>query len=72
MATLATTVDGLTLHNPFLIAAGPPGTNLNVIQRAFGKNGAESLPRTISLDASKVVNVTPRYAKIYSHASPRG
>ena len=35
MPTLATTLNGLKLPNPFLIAAGPPGTNLDVISRAF-------------------------------------
>jgi hypothetical protein len=35
MPTLATAVDGLKLPNPFVIASGPPGTNLNVISRAF-------------------------------------
>ena len=67
MATLATTVDGLTLPNPFLIASGPPGTNLNVIQRAFREKWGAVIAKTISLDASKVVNVTPRYAKLYSN-----
>ena len=67
MATLATTVDGLNLPNPFLIAAGPPGTNLNVIQRAFREKWGGVIAKTISLDASKVVNVTPRYAKLYSN-----
>jgi dihydroorotate dehydrogenase subfamily 1 len=66
MATLATTVDGLNLPNPFLIAAGPPGTNLNVIQRAFREKWGGVIAKTISLDASKVVNVTPRYGKLFS------
>ena len=35
MPTLATTVDGLKLPNPFVIGSGPPGTNLNVIAKAF-------------------------------------
>ena len=35
MPSLATTVNGLRLPNPFLIASGPPGTNLSVISRAF-------------------------------------
>ena len=35
MPTLATTVDGLKLPNSFIIGSGPPGTNLNVITRAF-------------------------------------
>ena len=64
MPTLATTVDGLKLPNPFIIASGPPGTNLNVIAKAFKEGWGAVIAKTISLDASKVVNVTPRYAKL--------
>jgi dihydroorotate dehydrogenase subfamily 1 len=64
MPTLATTVDGLKLPNPFVIASGPPGTNLNVIARAFQEGWGAVIAKTISLDASKVINVTPRYAKL--------
>src|SRR5438132_4263488 len=64
MATLATTVDGLKLPNPFVIGSGPPGTNLNVITRAFREGWGAVIAKTISLDSSKVINVTPRYAKL--------
>ena len=64
MSTLATTVDGLKLPNPFVIGSGPPGTNLNVITRAFREGWGAVIAKTISLDASKVINVTPRYAKL--------
>jgi dihydroorotate dehydrogenase subfamily 1 len=64
MATLATTVDGLKLPNPFVIGSGPPGTNLNVIARAFKEGWGAVIAKTVSLDASKVINVTPRYAKL--------
>ncbi len=66
MPTLATTVDGLKLPNPFIIGSGPPGTNLNVINRAFKEGWGAVIAKTVSLDASKVVNVTPRYAKLLS------
>ena len=66
MPTLATTVDGLKLPNPFLIASGPPGTNLNVIRKAFREGWGAVVAKTVSLDAGKVVNVTPRYSKLYS------
>lgn len=66
MATLATTVDGLKLPNPFVIASGPPGTNLNVIGKAFKEGWGAVIAKTVSLDATKVVNVTPRYAKLHS------
>src|SRR5882757_8251984 len=66
MPTLATTVDGLKMPNPFVIGSGPPGTNLNVIARAFKEGWGAVIAKTVSLDASKVVNVTPRYAKLHS------
>src|SRR4026208_1967950 len=66
MPTLATTVDGLKLPNPFVIASGPPGTNLNVIAKAFREGWGAVIAKTISLDASKVINVTPRYATLPS------
>ncbi len=64
MPTLATTVDGLKLPNPFVIGSGPPGTNLSVINRAFREGWGAVIAKTVSLDSSKVVNVTPRYAKL--------
>jgi dihydropyrimidine dehydrogenase (NADP+)/dihydropyrimidine dehydrogenase (NAD+) subunit PreA len=67
MATLATLVDGLKLPNPFIIGSGPPGTNLNVINKAFKEGWGAVIAKTISLDASKVVNVTPRYAKLHAN-----
>src|SRR5215204_4080649 len=66
MPTLETTVDGLKLPNPFVIGSGPPGTNLNVIARAFKEGWGAVIAKTVSLDAGKVVNVTPRYAKLHS------
>jgi dihydroorotate dehydrogenase subfamily 1 len=66
MATLATTVDGLSIPNPFVIGSGPPGTNLNVINRAFKEGWGVVIAKTVSLDASKVINVSPRYAKLHS------
>jgi len=67
MPTLATTVDGLKLPNPFIIGSGPPGTNLNVITKAFKEGWGAVIAKTVSLDASKVINVTPRYAKLHSN-----
>lgn len=67
MPTLATTVDGLKLPNPFIIGSGPPGTNLNVIAKAFKEGWGAVIAKTVSLDASKVVNVTPRYGKLLAN-----
>ena len=64
MPDLSTTVDGLKLPNPFVIASGPPGTNANVIGKAFDEGWGAVICKTISLDASKVVNVQPRYARL--------
>ncbi len=66
MPTLATTVDGLRMPNPFVIGSGPPGTNLSVINRAFREGWGAVIAKTVSLDSSKVVNVSPRYAKLHS------
>lgn len=64
MPTLATTVDGINLPNPFVIGSGPPGTNANVCGKALDEGWGAVIIKTISLDASKVVNVAPRYARL--------
>jgi dihydroorotate dehydrogenase len=64
MADLSVVVDGLRLPNPFVIGSGPPGTNANVIAKAFDEGWGAVIAKTISLDASKVVNVAPRYARM--------
>src|SRR6184192_4472191 len=64
MATLETTVNGLKLPNPFVIGSGPPGTNANVIGKALDEGWGAVIAKTISLDASKVINVQPRYARL--------
>jgi len=69
MPTLKTTVDGLKLPNPFVIASGPPGTNGNVIGKAFDEGWGAVVCKTISLDAEKVVNVQPRYARLRARDS---
>ncbi|HKD36166.1 MAG TPA: NAD-dependent dihydropyrimidine dehydrogenase subunit PreA [Pirellulales bacterium] len=64
MADLSTVVDGLKLPNPFVIGSGPPGTNANVIGKALDEGWGAVVCKTVSLDASKVVNVQPRYARL--------
>jgi len=64
MPTLETTVDGIKLPNPFVIGSGPPGTNANVVGKALDEGWGAVVIKTISLDASKVVNVAPRYARL--------
>lgn len=69
MPTLETTVNGLKLPNPFVIGSGPPGTNANVIGKAFEVGWGAVICKTVSLDASKVINVQPRYARLRSRTS---
>jgi dihydropyrimidine dehydrogenase (NADP+)/dihydropyrimidine dehydrogenase (NAD+) subunit PreA len=69
MADLSTTVNGLKMPNPFVIGSGPPGTNANVIGKAFDEGWGAVIAKTISLDAGKVVNVQPRYARLRSRLS---
>src|SRR5438046_9490262 len=67
MPTLATSVDGLKLPNPLVIGSGPPGTNLNVISRAFREGWGAVIAKTVSLASSKGVNVAGRYAKLHAN-----
>src|SRR3954464_11918043 len=64
MADLSITVDGLRLPNPFVIGSGPPGTNANVIAKAFDEGWGPGIAKTTRLDSSKVLNVQPRYARM--------
>lgn len=69
MADLSITVNGMKLPNPFVIGSGPPGTNANVISKAFDEGWGGVIAKTISLDASKVINVAPRYARLRAEQS---
>ena len=64
MADLRVEMGGLQLPNPFLIGSGPPGTNANVINKAFEEGWGGVIAKTVSLDADKVRNVAPRYARM--------
>jgi dihydroorotate dehydrogenase len=69
VSTLETTVNGLRLPNPFVIGSGPPGTNANVIGKALDEGWGAVICKTVSLDAGKVINVQPRYARLRSRES---
>ncbi|CAH9095016.1 unnamed protein product [Cuscuta europaea] len=69
---LSITVNGLKMPNPFVIGSGPPGTNYTVMKRAFDEGWGAVIAKTVSLDAAKVVNVTPRYAKLRAGSSIGG
>jgi dihydroorotate dehydrogenase subfamily 1 len=66
---LSIVVNGITFENPFLLASGPPGTNAKVIAKSFDLGWGGVVCKTISLDASKVVNTAPRYGKYKSRTS---
>lgn len=69
---LSITVDGLNMPNPFVIGSGPPGTNYKVMKKAFDEGWGAVIAKTVSLDAAKVVNVTPRYARLRAAANGSG
>ncbi len=69
MADLSTTVNGLKMPNPFVIGSGPPGTNANVIGKAFDEGWGAVIAKTVSLEAEKVINVQPRYGRLRSRES---
>ena len=61
---LSITVNGMKFENPFLLGSGPPGTNAKVIARSYDLGWGGMVAKTFSLDASKVINTAPRYAKV--------
>lgn len=64
MADLRVNSDGLCLANPFLVGSGPPSTNAVAIRKAFEAGWGGVVAKTVCLDASKIVNVWPRYARL--------
>ncbi|CAM8934046.1 unnamed protein product [Rhodiola kirilowii] len=66
---LSVNVNGLQMPNPFVIGSGPPGTNYTVMKRAFDEGWGAVIAKTVSLDAAKVINVTPRYARLRAGAN---
>ncbi len=66
---LSITVNGMKFDNPFLLGSGPPGTNGKVIARSYDLGWGGMVCKTFSLDASKVINTAPRYAKHRGHGS---
>jgi len=66
---LSITVNGMRFENPFLLASGPPGTNGKVIAKSYDLGWGGMVCKTFSLDASKVINTAPRYAKLRGRGS---
>ena len=69
MADLSITVNGMKFDNPFVLGSGPPGTNGKVIARSYDLGWGGMVCKTFSLDASKVINTAPRYAKVRGRES---
>jgi dihydroorotate dehydrogenase subfamily 1 len=68
--TLKTKVTRIDFENPYLLGSGPPGTNAKVIAKSFDLGWGGVVAKTISLDASKVVNTAPRYGKLKDKDKP--
>ena len=68
-ANLSITVNGMEFDNPFLLGSGPPGTNARVIAKSYDLGWGGMVCKTISLDASKVINTAPRYGKLKARES---
>src|SRR5215510_14166349 len=54
----------MQFDNPFLLASGPPGTNGKVIAKSYDLGWGGMVCKNFSIDASKVINTAPRYAKL--------
>ena len=67
--SLQITVNGMEFDNPFVLGSGPPGTNARVIAKSFDLGWGGMVCKTISLDASKVINTNPRYGKLRGRES---
>jgi dihydroorotate dehydrogenase subfamily 1 len=64
MPDLRISLHGRDLPNPFLIGSGPPGTNANVIAKAFDEGWGGVVSKTACLDADRIINVSPRYSRM--------
>src|SRR5262245_14284732 len=62
----------MKFDNPFVLGSGPPGTNGKVIARSYDLGWGGMVAKTFSLDASKVINTAPRYAKLRGRSSEEG
>ncbi len=69
MANLSVEMNGMRFPNPFVLGSGPPGTNARVIAKSFDLGWGGCVVKTLSLDASKVINTAPRYGKLHSRES---
>ncbi len=66
MADLSIDVNGMHFQNPFVIGSGPPGTNYKTIAKCFRLGWGGVVAKTVSLDDTEVINVAPRYGKLFT------
>ncbi len=64
MADLSVDFCGFRLLNPFLLASAPPTATGAMIRRAYQAGWAGAVTKTLVMDASSVVNLTPRLASL--------
>jgi dihydropyrimidine dehydrogenase (NAD+) subunit PreA len=55
---------GVRFLNPFVLASAPPATTGGMMGRAFKAGWAGAVTKTLLMDASTIVNVTPRLASL--------
>jgi dihydropyrimidine dehydrogenase (NAD+) subunit PreA len=61
---------GIPLESPFLLASAPPTATGDMIGRAFKAGWAGAVTKTLVMDASSILNVSPRLASL-SYPGPR-
>ena len=64
MATLKTSILGIELENPFLLASAPPAASIESIDKAFEFGWGGAVLKTITPDNLEMVEASPRYATI--------
>jgi dihydropyrimidine dehydrogenase (NAD+) subunit PreA len=63
---LSTEFCGFALQNPFLLASGPATRDAGHIERGFGVGWGGAVTKTISLEPSSRVRLSPRFATVGS------
>ena len=64
MSTLKTTILGIEMENPFLLASAPPTASIKSIDKAFEMGWGGAVLKTITPDNLEMVEASPRYATI--------
>ena len=64
MSTLRTSVLGIELENPFLLASAPPTARIESIDKAFESGWAGAVLKTITPDNLVMEETSPRYSSI--------